>query len=283
VELPPLRREILPPPAKWPLTPVDAYRPPMKSEGTCRLSAVLQGAGRNAATIASNLEKITATETIETVKYGPTGERHYSKPQRSYYVVSITEPRAGYLDVEESRKIVSTEDEPSDVQTKGLAALVVIFHPYYAKDFEMRCEGLTEWRGMPVWSVYFKQRPEKESQVRTYNTPGGRFPIPLKGRAFISASEYQIVRMETNLVAPLPKLRLEHEHLIIEYEPILFESRKVKLWLPMTAEFLSYWRGKVYHTRHQMNDYLLFNVDVGERAQRPKEETPPPDDPTHPN
>jgi hypothetical protein len=162
-------------------------------------------------------------------------------------------------------------------------ALGVIFHPYYARDFEMRCEGMTEWGGQPVWSVYFKQRGDKESRVRVYRTREGRFPISLKGRAFITADGFSIVRMETNLVAPQQKLRLEHEHLVIEYEPIEFTSRKVKLWLPTTAEYLTFWRGRLLHTRHRLNDYLLFNVDVGEKPKPPQSEQPETPPPSHPN
>jgi len=280
----PLRNEIMPPPAKWPLTPVDAYVPKMIEGAVCTLPQVLRGAGKNAISLAGNLEKISATETTENVELDAMGQRHYGPPRRSYYVVSIQEPRAGFLAVDEYREPIAKKAPPpkSELDVTGLFAIALIFHPYYSKDFDMRCEGQTEWNGEKVWSVYFKQKSNRESLVRTYRTGGGRFPIPLKGRAFITVKGNEIVRMETNSAEPDPKLRLEHEHIAIEYEPVAFESRNVKLWLPASGEFLTYFRGKMHHTRYRMNDYLLFNVDVGERVQKPKVEedaaTKPPRD-----
>jgi Tfp pilus assembly protein PilF len=273
----PIKNDVLPPPAKWPLTPVDALSPKFKEGATCSLPEVVKNAGKHAVNLAKNMEKITATETIQSVELLPSGDRHYSPPWRNYYVVSITEPRSGNLAVEESRQQVSSSGSPlTNVEIRGLFALAAVFHPYYVKDFEMRCEGLTEWRGQPAWSVYFKQKVGTPSRVRTYYTRDRRFDIPLKGRAFVSASDFEIVKMETNLIAPIKDLKLDHEQLSIEYEPVEFASRNLKLWLPATAEYLSFWRGKLYHTRHTMNDYLLFNVDVGEKIRAPKQPQNPP-------
>ena len=270
-----------PNPAKWPLTPIDAFVPRMASGVACALPEVLQAVGQNVMTLADNLEKVAAIETIEAVTMDADGNRHYGAPRRNRYVVSITEPRAGQIAVDESRQLIPSRDQPpAGVEIKGLFALAVIFHPFYAKDFEMRCEGQTEWHGQPVWSVYFKQRAELASRVRIYYADDRKFPVPLKGRAFVTASDFQIVRMETNLVAPISDLKLEHEHLVIEYEPAEFTSRKVTLWLPATGEFLTCLRGRVTHSRYRMNEYMLFNVDVGETVQKPRvADEPPPEKP----
>jgi hypothetical protein len=52
-----------------------------------------------------------------------------------------------------------------------------------------------------------------------------------------------------------------------------FISRSAKLWLPFTAEYFAHFRGRNYHFRHSMTDYLVFNVNVGEK-QKPAKTAP---------
>lgn len=278
----PITREIVPPPRRWPLIPVDQFKPDITPGVACSLPEVLQGVGKRMKEVADNLGKITATEVIEAVGYDSLGNRRYSDPWRFYYTVEIREPRKGILSVEEYRQAVnSLQGSPAGPLTRGLMALGMIFHSYYIKDYDVRCEGLTEWRGQPAWSVYFQQRADRPSQVRTYVTAQGSFPIPLKGRAWITAKTFELVRLETNLVEANRSMQLEHEHIWVEYRPVFFEQRKTQLWLPTTAEILTSLKGQMYHSRHTLRDYLLFVVDVEEKFGKPKE-VPPPEEPQKP-
>jgi len=47
------------------------------------------------------------------------------------------------------------------------------------------------------------------------------------------------VRMESELVNPVPQVRLAGEHQVVEYGPVPFAKKKVQLWLPQSAENLS--------------------------------------------
>src|SRR6266850_1983054 len=103
--------------------------------------------------------------------------------------------------------------------------------------------------------------------LRTYQsgTQGPVYSVPLKGRAWISADNFQIVRLETDLVASLPQIRLEADHAAIEYGPVHFQSRNLDMWLPQIAEVFYDWRGRRTHRRHSFKNYLLFSVDDKER------------------
>ncbi len=95
-------------------------------------------------------------------------------------------------------------------------------------------------------------------------------PVALKGRAWIDAESYQIVRLETDLVAPLPEIRLVADRAAIEYGPVHFRERNVDMWLPSSAEVYSDWRGRRFHRRHSFSNYLLFAVDDKQRISAPK-------------
>ena len=106
---------------------------------------------------------------------------------------------------------------------------------------------------------------------------GPSHPVALKGRAWIDAESYQIVRLETDLVAPVPEIRLVADRTAIEYGPVRFRTRNVEMWLPSTAEVYFDWKGRRFHRRHSFSNYLLSAVDEKQLISAPKsaEEMPP--------
>ena len=74
-----------------------------------------------------------------------------------------------------------------------------------------------------AWQIYFTQKKDKESRIRQYRMGGHVFPIALKGRAWIDANTFQVVRLETDLrEVRRQDLRLNTEHLVMEYAPSSF-------------------------------------------------------------
>ena len=102
---------------------------------------------------------------------------------------------------------------------------------------------------------------------------GPSYPVALRGRAWIAADTYQIVRMESDLVAPVPEIRLVADHMLVEYGPVRFQNRNVEMWLPQNAEVYFDWRGRRVHRRHSFSNYLLFSVDEKQRISQPKIES----------
>jgi hypothetical protein len=51
-----------------------------------------------------------------------------------------------------------------------------------------------------------------------------RYPVKLKGRAWIAAGTHQVMRLETDLAEEIPAIRLRVEDLTIEYRPVQFQK-----------------------------------------------------------
>jgi len=252
-------------PGRWAPPTVDDKSPVLQLNTACKLAEVLAGTGKRAVSLVASLERVSATETVEQTDVDADGNQSQVRANTFSYMVSIIETRPGNLSVEESRQAVARSAAPSKYLTNGLGAMALIFHPYYVKDFDMRCEGLTEIQGQAAWSIYFKQRADVPSRFYQYTLQEGSFNIPLKGRAWIAANNFQVLRLETDLVEPVKKLRLDQEHLVIEYQPVDFKSRKVRLWLPVHAERYSYFRGQRSVHQHSFADYQVFSVDVSSK------------------
>jgi hypothetical protein len=201
-----------------------------------------------------------------------------NRETRDYnYVVSISEPPHGALSIQEFRDSGNLS-MPDDITTTGLPVLAVAFHPLFRDDFEMKCEGLGDWDGKAAWLVYFRQLDSKPSRLRSYVVNKNYYPIALKGRAWISADNYQILHLETDLVKTIPEIRLITEHTSVSYGPVQFKKSSTDLWLPKSAELYVSMGKRRFHRSESFDHFMLFATDAGEVPKLPKstESVPPP-------
>ncbi len=270
----------LPLPTNWMPPDTDKKVPPVEPGASCKLDEVVKKAGQRIQEFVANVDRFTSTESLQHEKINKWGLESAPEKRKFDYVVSIKEVEARLFDVQEFRRAAGTfGDFPDGLQSNGLPALVLIFHPYNVGTFDLTCEGLARWNGGLAWQVHFRQKGDRPNNLRAYKMGinGPSYPVSLKGRAWIAADSYQIVRLETNLVRPVPEIRLAAEHTVIEYGPVRFRERNVEMWLPQSAEVYSDWRGRRFHLRHSFSKYLLFSVDDKQTISAPKvaEETPP--------
>ena len=266
----------LPLPSNWLPPDVDERVPPVEPKTVCLLEEVVQKAGIRIEEFVTNVDRFTATEFLEHESIDKWGFAQLPETRKFDYVVSIEQYRPGYFDVIEYRgNKYSPAQSPDGVETRGLPSMVLIFHPNNAGNFAMSCEGLGQWNRAPAWQVHFRQRPDKPNTTRAYRIGenGVSYLVALRGRAWIAADSYQIVRLETDLVNTLPEIRLFADRTVVEYGPVRFKNRDVEMWLPQSAELYSDWRGKRMHRRYSFSNYMLFSVDEKQRISEPKTET----------
>jgi Flp pilus assembly protein TadD len=245
---------------------------------SCEAEAILDGAAKRMKTEMADFEKFTATEHIEHQeidKYGWPG------PIKSYdfsYVVFVHALGKDSFYLDEYRNGVGTPSGFSDVIiSTGLNSLGVnILQPMYRDHFNYSCEGPANLRGQAAWQIHFEQkRDAKGGGVRTWRRGNTTYDIAVKGRMWISSASYAVLRVETDLRDPVPVLGLTKDHLLVDYGPVNFAARNAQLWLPWSAEMYMEFRGKRYHHRHFLNDYLLFDVDTTHKIGKPAESPPP--------
>ncbi len=224
--------------------------------------------------LAKDVDRFTATETLTHQSIDKYGLPSAPEKRTFSYVASIEEVNHRFLNVEEYRldKDGGPAQFPEGVATNGLPALVLIFHPFNAPDFTMTCEGLARLSTGLAWQVHFKQRPDKPNVIKRYRigADGPSYPVALKGRAWISADKYEIVRLEADMVAPIKQIRLAADRADIEYGPVKFAKGNVSMWLPKSADVYYDWMGRRIHRRHSFSNYMLFAVDDNQKISKPK-------------
>lgn len=178
--------------------------------------------------------------------------------------------KAGVLIVDEYRDgSLNPAEFPDAIATTGLAAMALIFHPNLLSDFRFSCEGLGQWEGHPAWQLRFAQRVDRPNLIRAYVIAHNYYPVPLKGRVWIDAGTFQIRRLESELMKPVPEIALAREYSAIDYGRVAFHGRTRQLWLPLDAEI--YWerQGRRFYRRHTFSNFKLFEVGFTQQIDPP--------------
>jgi tetratricopeptide (TPR) repeat protein len=244
----------------------------------CQVGPILDGALNRMKTEMADFEKFTATEHVEHQEIDRYG---WPGPIKSYdfsYVVFVHALGEDSFYLDEYRNGVGTPSGFSDaIISTGLNSLGVnVLQPFYRDRFNYSCEGLSNLRGQAAWQVHFdEKRDAKAGGVRIWREGNITYNIAIKGRIWVSSASYAILRVETDLRDPIAGLGLTKDHLMVDYGPVNFSTGNEQLWLPWSADMYMELRGKRYHHRHFLSDYLLFDVDTTHRIGKPAEPPPP--------
>jgi hypothetical protein len=242
------------------------------AETPCPLAAVLHGVGQRMKQLVDDLQKFRATEQIEHFKVDSEGKRHAPQQRTFDYVVSVTQASTGAFQLDEFRNgDVGREQFPAGIATEGLPAMALLFHPKLASDFDFRCEGLGQWDGRPAWRIRFEQRADRPNRMRDYVIKNVHYPVPIEGRAYIDAATLEVLRLESELVAPVDKIGLSVERFTINYAPVQFRTGSQELWLPQTAKLYVEQKGHRYYREHSFKNFQVFAVKTNQNVQAPRE------------
>jgi tetratricopeptide (TPR) repeat protein len=271
----PVHSSDLMPPPKWLPVDVDDNMPPVEPGVACPLDKIQQETGERVREFISAVNRISATEYLDNEVLDNSGLPKRRESRRYNYVVTVSRistPQS--VKVEEYRNgSLEVANFPEHVATLGLPAMVLVFDPAFRNDYDMSCEGLSHGHGDSrrlTWQVHFRQKPDKPARIRGYQIGLERYALPFRGRAWITTDSFQVVGLETDIVAPIPAIRLKAEHDFIEYAPVKFSKSSQELWLPASAELFLDFHGHRLHRRHYFRDYLLFSVDEIQKISDPK-------------
>lgn len=247
-------------------TGVDPAVPPVVQGETCDLPQVLAGAALRAQEFTSNLERFSAKEMVMHSLLDAKGVPKNPKNQPFDYVVSVDRSPADFVRFEEIRNgKYAVENFPGEFAVEGIPALVIVFHPKMSGDFNFTCEGLGERGGKPAWQVRWEQRTDRPARLHSWDVQGSEYPALLKGRAWLSASSYQLLHMDVDLEQPIKPLRLEYQHMSVDYAPVNFPDKKRSLWLPSNVVVYCKYQGHYFRQEHDYSDFTLFSTGVDEK------------------
>jgi tetratricopeptide (TPR) repeat protein len=254
----------------WEPPSVDEGKPSVADGVTCPADEVIAEAGKRVTVFVDSVNRIEAREEVTHEELSTLGRPVKAERRKFQYMIYIADSEAGLPSIEENwNGDLGLNPFLGRISMFGLADLPLIFHPSVRSDFRLTCEGLGQWREQATWVVYFRQRPDRPERLRSYSDGGSSYSVGLKGRAWISADTYEILRIEANLMKPVPQIGLGSEEDVIEYGPVPFRTKNTLLWLPTSADIYFYFHHRPFHRHHTFTNYSLFSVSASQKIGEP--------------
>ena len=254
----------------WDPPDVDAPFHSHSSSPPCELSSVLQQAGARAEDLITNLQNFTAQERIKYVQISNLS-RFLDGDQGAFDYTAVLMQHPGGLAVQESLMPEhGSHLFPASTQDVGLPEMALIFGPDLEGDYEMKCDGSADWNGQATWVVHFQQRRDKQSHTVSFGGKDAVHPTKLKGRAWIARDSGEVMHLETGLLEALPAIHVREWYLSIDYAPVQFHTKDVRVWLPQSVDaYCDYggYRTIIYHT---FTNFLLFSVRTNQDLDETK-------------
>jgi tetratricopeptide (TPR) repeat protein len=255
----------------WAPPDIDTAKPPVATGVSCPYQEIIDKSGEGMKQFVEDVARISAIEDLLHERLDDTGNPTTKEDLKFDYVATISERPPGILLVDEFRnQRYGVTDLPDRILTTGFPSIALVFHPDMRDNFDISCEGLGQLRGQATWLLHFQQRKDRPETLQTYKVGNKFYPVALKGRAWITADKFQIVRIETQLVHAMPEVQLLAEHQITEYAPVAFPKKNVELWLPKSAEVYLELGKHYYYRRHSFDHFMLFSVDSVDKVREAK-------------
>ena len=245
------------------------------------LSDILNKAGSRIEEMVKNFPNTSSQESIHQEKLARRSGLGDAQNQKFRYLCVVPQEAWGPSFVEYRADFAGNEAAPKGLSegfmlTKGFASTALFFHPSYRNESNFVYLGSMALNGRSTYVMAFAQIPGKAHLKGDFFKGQIRATTFSQGLAWIDASTYQIIRMHTELLAPLSELHLENETMDIEFNEVHFNQTQYAFWLPASVTVTLGWNGRQLRNTHAYSDYKVFNVDATEKIGKPKASAQPP-------
>jgi len=155
--------------------------------------------------------------------------------------------------------------------TSGFASASLVFHPMYQPQSDFHYLGRQKVNGHDNYLVAFAQQPAKARLNGTFKSGGVSLTTFTQGLAWIDCKNYQITRLRTDLLRPLPEVKLEGQTTEIAFSEVHFKGMAEGFWVPRQVTVTVDWNGKHLRNEHHYSEFKLFQVEATEKQGNPKE------------
>jgi len=240
-----------------------------------KLDPLLTAVGKNVAELFQKFPNTSSLEKIHQEKLDRKGKSGGRLDQKFRYLCLIPSGQWGPRTDEYRADSAGHAAYPQGLLqnfmlTSGFVAAPLVFHPTYQPGSMFRLLGRQKNKGRDAYVIAFAQEPKRSRMYGTFNCDGKMRETYYQGVAWIDSTTFQILRLRTDLLAPLPILKLQSETTEIEFQEVHFSRIAEGFWVPAQVTVTIDWEGRRLRNRHEYSDFVVFNVDAMEKIGKPK-------------
>ena len=240
--------------------------PPLEGQ---ELPVILKKAGDNIEKFFREFANTSSLEVLRQSSLDNKGRSHAIRRAEMYYVFQQKSLKGKPM-LEEIRG--TSDGKPETIggledgfmASTGFASSLVIFHPISQPTVDYRYLGRQDWAGRTLLVVGFAQRPGESTPMGVFRSTARQASarVYVQGVAWISADQYQVVRLRTDLLAPIVEAGLDRQTSEIDYRPYQFLTTSKSYLLPSRVTVSIEWRKRRLRNEHIFSRFWLFNVEA---------------------
>lgn len=222
-----------------------------------QLPAFLKSTGEKTRDLLRNMPNLIADEKLVT-QSGTKG-----KPWRQEYEYLMLSRHNKNDDVMLDEYRTGAKGKSKDMDdplTKGFASLWMRFYPSNQHESKFRYLGQQQLDGHQAFVIAFAQIPDAVRFPTQVEFGGTSIPALDQGVAWIDQSDFRIVRMRTDLLAPRPDIYLQKMTAEVHFTELVLPQSSSSLWVPDEAVVTWNFKGQTVQQRHSYSKYRFYAV-----------------------
>jgi hypothetical protein len=165
----------------------------------------------------------------------------------------------------ETAEGISLEEYRTDKTNSGTAPLSrgnanawTLFHRANLPESRFRFLGHQQMDGHSTLVVAFAQIPDKVRSPGQVNVAGTSIAVLFQGIAWIDESDFRIVRLHRDLLAPRPDIKLRALSSDVLFGEVRLPKVSEALWLPREVKTTWDFKGEVVEQTHEYSRFRLY-------------------------
>lgn len=152
--------------------------------------------------------------------------------------------------------------DPDSPRNIGFATSWLFFFPANRQESRFRYLGQQKIGKHDTFVIAFAQNPGHDRLSTVLESGSGQCSAPSQGIAWIDQSTYRILRMQTDLLSPVPSINLTELRAVLDYSEVRIPERDLLLWLPDMVKNSWQAAGASGEELHLYTHYRLFGSTV---------------------
>jgi len=145
--------------------------------------------------------------------------------------------------------------------THGFALSCVYFSTAFQSESTFRYLGEQRIGSQNTYVVAFAQRPGHATMTETVRGPGhSAVQMLVQGIAWVDKSNFQIIKIQTDLLAPRPEVGLDRQTTEVTLSEVHLRGIAPPLWLPKAVKVNIRFYGLNFRNEHQYANYRQYRV-----------------------
>jgi VWFA-related protein len=194
----------------------------------------------------------------------PAGSRAERNQKFSYMILTHQEQGSGVAlsEYRAGRNGKPVEQGTALPYFQGFITNWLVFSSLNQAESHFRYLGRQKTDGHDTFVIGFAQIPGSVESPGQYMTGKESIPMLLQGVAWVDQSDFRIVRLRTDLLAPQPGSQFQQQTSNMLFGPVRIASHDEELWLPQSVEVKMEASGQFLHEQHQYSKYRLYQVNT---------------------